>query len=527
MDKKNINPKKSFSHGSAAAEIKKSRMSSGSYEEIIAQIDKYQIDLSRKEILLKIYQAQNHAKGLHNLIEEIGKILLIPNISCVRCNVHSPHNLSEGLQIIGKIGKNSKEYAYLDEQIITHLKSDSGLFIVADTSKIHSIKFEPEKPYPKAIVAIELNIEDKPFGLFWMGYEEAIDVTHDDFSFYQEIGEGISSVLEKNFAWYEKSLINEVTFKLFECLDYPIMVFIDRGLIYKNQKADEIINSLLSNKQGKKVSQNEIYELFKGIIEGEEKFLVIGNHQYDVPSVQLQENDLIINAISLIDHTLDKKRQELGAVIIETIALSLRPSITHCYANLKMLSLIGDLNTNQISYIDNTKEVLDGISQIVDDLSIIDRFTSQQGLVIQSVKPDEVIKHIVGMMQQKSKQKRIEIKYAEQSPVAQIFIDKILFTQCLFFIFEFAVARSKMGGIILVEEIVNEDGWELIINDASRGMSQGEIDQIFSPQNKSEKDNGILLASRIIKYLGGSLSIKSNLGYGCQIISRFPKRLFK
>jgi signal transduction histidine kinase len=254
-----------------------------------------------------------------------------------------------------------------------------------------------------------------------------------------------------------------------------------------------------------------------------DKSLKIGLNEYEIILEVKKDSESTIYAITFLDKTRERRRQEGSAVIIESVGHSLRSTINHCLANLKMLSLIGELNNNQIAYFENTREALNEALQVTDDLALMDRLSGQKGLFINDFLPGNVIRRVIDLLKQKTRQKRIEIRYQEQPTQFPITTDQSLFTQSMYDLLDFALERSRMGGIITIEEQIDQDGWIFTIKDASRGMAQSELDELTSSKEKSEINRGYHIAGRILSYLGANLTINNNLGYGCQFIVNFPQ----
>ena len=496
-------------------------MENQSVEKIINQLEKNQVNLSKKEILLKIYQTLDHTGGIQGSMDEVARILLFPQASSVRCVIHPVVFSSANITFSSQNGKNAEDYSYLDEQIGELLEKKSPLF-VPDTSKIHTIKFKPDELFPKAIAAFEISRLKEPFGLIWLGFDAPIQITHDEFAFYNEISVAISSVLKKQIDLLEYGLLKRTAIQLAEMVDFPLLLTFDKKIFFSNPKAKSIFRSQELLDQSDGVPPQVAEETFIEIVDGKADQLTIGQKKYKTFLARREIDKTDVSAIALVDETGLKRRQELSALILESIAANLGPLVRNCLANLKMVSLIGDLNSNQMVYADNTREALTEIEQVIGDLMAMDRFTEERGLMVEPFTPTELIERVSFLLIQKTRQKRVEIQFSEQKTSQQILMDKSLLTQSLYFILDFAIERSRMGGIIQVQEKFVKGDWQATITDASKGMSQGEIEQLFSKADSTQKNNEISLAYRIIRYLGGDLSVKSDLDFGCQYILRLP-----
>ena len=76
------------------------------------------------------------------------------------------------------VAENHIDYDYLDNQLIDILDKNPRLFI-NDTSKIHTLKFQPYKKVPKTVLGYSLEIREGWRGILWFADANEVSLTRD------------------------------------------------------------------------------------------------------------------------------------------------------------------------------------------------------------------------------------------------------------------------------------------------------------------------------------------------------------
>ena len=498
-------------------EIQKSKFA-GIFEDLIGLIEKQQEELSRYEIISKIFSLKTNAWAFNDILEHLIQILQIPHQNNIRFLIYSTSsNDQENERIVYSGGVFADDYSYLDDQIIMQL-NDKSPFIVADTSKTRSIKYLPDKPYPKAIVAYKLGNEQNKIGFFWIGFEDAIKISRDDFVYFNQIYEAVSSVICSYYISQDIVLMNKVIMQLLDLFEDPVL-FLKKGRIFYSNKMADLLLDDSSTSQRDYEMVNQIQGILKSIPERGTSEVVIKDSKYHLLQSELiSEYDTSYQAIIFQNLSSVGRQRETLALILDTISQYLRSPTIESLASLKMLPLMGDLTTIQITYIENIKHNLETGLQVLDDLTTIDRITSGKGLIFNNIGTDEIIDFIITLLKPKAKQKRLEFQINRSEGKFSIYTDKTLITLSLFHVLDYAIDQSKVGGFLSLEENYTRNNWQFMIHDTSKIITKVEIERIFQPEFQKEKEKSLILAQRIITFLGGKLTIKSGIDKGCQYI---------
>jgi two-component system phosphate regulon sensor histidine kinase PhoR len=185
---------------------------------------------------------------------------------------------------------------------------------------------------------------------------------------------------------------------------------------------------------------------------------------------------------------------------------------------------VGDVNDNQKNYLDSIQIKTNESLVIIEELLDLKRVMKNNGLKIQSIDVKSLIDISISLVIHLAKQKRIAIINKSFNSNELINVDKVLFTQALANILEFAVNQTILGGEVDCYFDIQIEKCQLTINDRSNGLSQVEVDKLNSYENLHDMPSGLLLVRSIINFHGGTFKIQSDLGKGNTYILEIPKK---
>lgn len=490
------------------------------FEEIIQQLDKQQQQISQLEISSNIYSSYSKIDDFQNVIEKIINNIWIPNLNHIRILLFRPFFDSEEISncSVHTQGVLAEEFSYLDEQIYLQLKSKSP-FIIADTLKTRSIKFHPDLPFPKAIVAYQLIFQQKCIGFYWFGFNEIIPLNRSEINFYNRTNETINTVIDNYFSTKDLDTRIHIVLELLKIYDEPFILFRNGKSIFSNKKADLLwtkdeqphpdLEKIL-NMPGKGTNnKNTITEI------------EIDKKNYQVMTSFMNDDYLNYAVIIFKNISLEGKRRDLHAIALESLAQMLKTPLVESQAMIKMINLLGDLNSNQRTYIENIQKNIDNNLMLIDDLTTIERMNVGEGLLIDEVIIKEIIDHVLEILKPRISQKRIEIK--QNSDFEKILlVDKKMITHAIYLVMEFIINQTNMDTVIILEGKQNAGSWGLSVIDQSRTFSKSEFDRILKAEFHLDIEKNLYLANRIFSLLGVKLNFMDQLEQGNQYQINIP-----
>jgi hypothetical protein len=477
-----------------------------------------------KELQLKeqVYQILKHDfhKDLHQLLSELLRNFQNSKFSSVRFVVIFKQFPKRNNIISEGTGSNCNEYAYLDEQIEAQL-GKPGILFISDTTKIHSIKFISGNKFPKTILAISLEIDPEKFGMIWFACEDQKNFSKVESDSLIAFAEACASVIRLCIEWNEN--ISNINFRndILNLGYFPIFIFSRDDVIFSNLKAKQIFNNILEIKNGKEEFLNKIWDLKTE----KDQIISINDNDYQILFIDSFQNfGDSCRAVILIDDTMSQQQQGYISLVIDSISQGLRSPLNLILGSIKMLPLVGDVNDHQKSYINIIQGKTEDSLAIVEELFNLERVINNNGLKIREIDIKSLIEISSALVVHLANQKRISIVNIGSNSEEMIKVDKVLFSQALANILEYAISQTRLGGEIRVFVENQAENWCISITDSSNGFSQVEVDRLNSYEILREIPKSLLLVRRIASFHGGSFMIQSSFGKGNTYIIKIPKQ---
>lgn len=173
------------------------------------------------------------------------------------------------------------------------------------------------------------------------------------------------------------------------------------------------------------------------------------------------------------------------------------------------------------------------------DMSIIE--SGQIELHEVAISADEFAKIIIDMQETNLKSKRITLRFEKKVSTPYVYCDPVRLQQVYMNILNNAVKFSDEGSIIdwkMIETRIEGDiaYYEVMFRDYGCGMSKEFMERIFQPfEQEKTRDNdqktgtglGLAISKNLIEQMGGTISVKSELGVGTEFTIHISHRIGK
>lgn len=469
----------------------------------------------------KVIQILTHdyRKNLNQLLSELLKYFKNDHFSSIRIVVKN-QKLNDGESISAEgIGIKCGDYAYLDEQVEDQL-GKPGLLYISDTTRIHSIKFISGNKFPRTVLGISLKSETEKSGFIWFACEEQKNFTKFESDSLVSLVKACASVIFQCVEWNE---INEnLSFqnKVFDLILFPVFIFSRNAVIFSNSAAKQIIEKTL-----KKINQKE--EFIKKIWDFKTEkndIISINERDYKIRFIDtIQKFPGPLRAVVLMDDTSFQQQKNYLTLVLDSLSQGLRSPLNLILGSVKMLPLVGDVNDHQKKYINSIQQKTEDSLAIIEELFDLERVIKNNGFRIQEIDIKSLVDISSALVGHLSNQKRISIINKSPNSDELIKVDKILFTQMLANIFEYAIGQTGLGGEIGFTSENKAEKWRITIDDSGNGLSQVEVDNLNSNENLHRIPSSLLLVRSIVSFHGGTFKIQSDFGKGNTYIIEIPK----
>lgn len=190
------------------------------------------------------------------------------------------------------------------------------------------------------------------------------------------------------------------------------------------------------------------------------------------------------------------------------------------------------LREKQINYYKNILKASDHLYQIINySIDMARAETNKINLVCDSFCSLDIINEVIGVLNEKIKEKNIKIKLDLKNIVLQT--DKRRFRQIIYNLISNAYKYNKFGGEISIKTYCEDNNFYFEIKDSGCGIDtkkQKEVFEFFSNINTLVYDSsessgiGLSLCRKIINMLGGKISFTSKTNEGSVFWFSLPSK---
>jgi signal transduction histidine kinase len=213
---------------------------------------------------------------------------------------------------------------------------------------------------------------------------------------------------------------------------------------------------------------------------------------------------------------------------ISGIAHELRTPLSILRMNNEIASYETDASSRTGAVLRENIDDIDTISEILNNLLLLDRMISAEPLRFAEVDLASVIQTVIGRLSSLSEQKQVTLTTTE-AVLPPIHGSKTAIEQVFFNILKNAISYTPAGGAVFITYIEKTDHTVRIrISDNGIGISAKDLPHIFEPFYRSEKTGklsgtgiGLAIVSEIMKLHRGSISVESVEGQGTSFLLCF------
>lgn len=191
--------------------------------------------------------------------------------------------------------------------------------------------------------------------------------------------------------------------------------------------------------------------------------------------------------------------------------------------NNKKLDLAGARKT-----LEETLEEMKEFSKLSNSLLDISKYDRAVCLECEPIVINELLKNIVEKSKNLAHLKNIKIETKIENE-AKIIGDRAELSRVFFNILDNAIKYTNSGGIILVSDKISSDKYILSVDDNGIGIEKNILEKIFEPFFRGDASRntigaglGLTLSKKIIENHKGTISIKSELNKGTNVIISLP-----
>jgi|GEM_PF-6967678 len=419
-------------------------------------------------------------------------------------------------QIAEGHGVDSESFSYLDQQVAEQL---GGKYIleVNDTSKIHNLVFDPEKPYPRSIYAFPLLFLERKVGIVWIADKNTKAYSAEDIADIKTMVEEFEWSLGFLADYLRTEQARSVYLAAIDSADDPILLCDFSGTIVESNQTAKKVFSL--NVQEDKLGE-DVLRLFSSLKNLPERFTItVDFAEYSGKKTKIKfQQSAVHYAYRFTNITKERERERYLEGVIGALTHRITGELENINGFVSLALALGELSSKQEKYLQKIAEASEQIASESHDLLSVNRLKAEGFLSLSMVDLVGLITNTVDRFAPVLTQKQLQIQMNLGGSPKMLLTDSGLVKQLLLNLMESAARDASMGSeieIILHEE---QNGLAFSILDKGVGLSAPDISAILGNSAKVAETHKNLYNARIITtLLLGSIEIDSQLGEGKKV----------
>jgi signal transduction histidine kinase len=275
--------------------------------------------------------------------------------------------------------------------------------------------------------------------------------------------------------------------------------------------------------QGYEIELNDIKAIIETAIEEGKNRVIIADHHYLMLIKELRASGLKeMFLVVLIDEQQSAIQRQYLDYTARAIALNIEKPLKNILGFTQAIPLLSELNDSQQNYLDRIAQESGKCLAFSVDLLNLARFSEDQPMVVEEISIQDAVAQLVDASRHLIRQKRVNVDHESENLQGTAIVDKHLFSQALYLLFEYILDGLDPGKKIEISYSRQNDLHSLRMSDDGKGISEIDLELLNQEIPESSVDPRIRTTGGIMRLHGGRLFIQSELGRGSEYFLTWP-----
>lgn len=328
-----------------------------------------------------------------------------------------------------------------------------------------------------------------------------------------------------------------------------LAVDIDGNIMLINEAAKSILKCNENESiEGKNINST-IHEsnilkeivLFKG--SKESKYVEITTDDEIVYSINLDPiylqdvNNVIIGSIINIKDITEKvKLENMRTDFVANVSHELKTPLTSISGFVETLKLNENIDiSTRNRFLGIIETESDRLKRLIDDILLLSFIEKKESKSLELVSIYEVFMEVYDMTNYFAKSKNIDVSYKFNDESISILSNRDYIKQIFLNLVDNAIKYTPDNKSVCVEVDYDQNNLVIKVRDNGIGIPKEDINRIFERFYRVDKARsrevggtglGLAITKHIVKNLGGTIVVKSELGVGTEFTVKIPKKNF-
>ncbi|MGL6105491.1 ATP-binding protein [Romboutsia sp.] len=318
-------------------------------------------------------------------------------------------------------------------------------------------------------------------------------------------------------------LINEEAKRMLKCSKYKTIEGNNINLVIKEEKILKEILLFKSSKKSKKIE-----------ITTEEDIV----YEISLDPIYLQDiNNIIIGSIINIEDITEKvKLENMRSDFVANVSHELKTPLTSISGFVETLKLNENIDINTRNrFLGIIESESDRLKRLIEDILLLSFIEKKGNALLDSVSIYEVFIEVYDMTSYMAREKNIKLLYEFEDKSLKVLGNRDYIKQVILNLVDNAIKYTPENNKICVEVFKKDESIIMKVIDQGVGIPQEDINRIFERFYRVDKARsrdvggtglGLAITKHIVKSLGGTIKVKSELGKGSEFTVTIPSKNF-
>ncbi|HSQ88039.1 ATP-binding protein [Romboutsia sp.] len=280
---------------------------------------------------------------------------------------------------------------------------------------------------------------------------------------------------------------------------------------------------------------------FKGSKKNKRKEIRINDdlvYKISLDPIYLQNiNNIIIGSIINIQDITEKVRLEnMRSDFVANVSHELKTPLTSISGFIETLKLNENIDQyTRNRFLDIIESESNRLKRLIDDILLLSFIENKDNVLVDSVCIYEVFMEVYDMTSYIAKSKNIKLTYEFSDKSIRVFSNRDYIKQVFLNLIDNAIKYTPENKDVHINVGIKQNSIVISVKDEGVGIPEEDIDRIFERFYRVDKARsrdvggtglGLAITKHIIKYLGGSINVKSELEKGSEFIVTIPQKNF-
>lgn len=427
------------------------------------------------------------------------------------------------------------------DRSITTLVRESDLVVMATPQAVREGLGVTDRGFPlRAVVAIALYTKERFQGAFWLGYRQAHQPTSSERDLLRTLASQ-SSVLVDNarlFATAEGGR-RRLAAVLSSTADAVIVTDQTERVLLVNPAMERAFGLSAAEIVGRPIMDViGDYRLIEALMDSEQRprhreiNLDDGRTLYSSTSTIFSNEGQTLGRVAVLhDITHFKEIDEMKSEFVSTVSHDLRGPLTFMQGYLTMLPMVGDVNPEQLSYLDKIQTGIYQMTMLIEDLLDLGRLEAGVELKRNPIQAERLLHEVILEQSEPARVKGVVLKTSLNGKVPLVIGDASLVHRALVNLVSNGLKYATGTKEIILGAVPEGDEVVFSVQDFGPGIAKQDQIRLFEKFYRVEQKTrrqikgsglGLAIVKSIVERHGGRVWCDSQVGKGSRFCFSLP-----